>query len=118
MKSVTSTYPGFHELPKGVKQLLLISESFFFSEARPTLPASDSLPGSERFNPSHSPTPHPAFGHPLPFGWGEGRGGHAVALAAMESAVEFPIGQSTNVDEFSLAQILRQQPIQTLYPRL
>ena len=37
MKSIMMTYPEFRALPKGLKQLLLASESFFFdeTEARP-----------------------------------------------------------------------------------
>jgi hypothetical protein len=34
MKSVMMTYPGFQELPKGTKKMLLASETFFFAEAR------------------------------------------------------------------------------------
>ena len=33
MKSIITTYPDFHALPKGIKRLLLASESFFFGEA-------------------------------------------------------------------------------------
>jgi len=33
MKSIITTYPDFHALPKGIKRMLLASESFFFSEA-------------------------------------------------------------------------------------
>jgi hypothetical protein len=33
MKSILVTYPNFRLLPKGLKQLLLASESFFFEEA-------------------------------------------------------------------------------------
>ena len=33
MKSIMVTYPDFRLLPKGLKQLLLASESFFFEEA-------------------------------------------------------------------------------------
>jgi hypothetical protein len=33
--SVAATYPGFQSLPKGVKQMLLITESVFFEDARP-----------------------------------------------------------------------------------
>lgn len=29
-KLIMSTYPGFHGLPKGIKRMLLASESFFF----------------------------------------------------------------------------------------
>lgn len=32
MKSIMITYPNFRALPKGVKQMLLASESFFFEE--------------------------------------------------------------------------------------
>jgi hypothetical protein len=34
MKLIMTTYPGFQELPKGVKQMLLVSESHFFAEGR------------------------------------------------------------------------------------
>ena len=34
MKSIVSTYHGFHALPKGVKQLLLTSETLFFEDAK------------------------------------------------------------------------------------
>lgn len=33
MKSIITTYPDFQKLPRGLKMLLLVSESFFFSEA-------------------------------------------------------------------------------------
>jgi len=33
MVSITSSYPGFHALPRGIKQLLLTSETHFFNEA-------------------------------------------------------------------------------------
>jgi hypothetical protein len=45
MKSVTTTYPKFHALPKGVKQMLLVSESFFFDEARPLPDTRDPVSG-------------------------------------------------------------------------
>jgi len=32
---IMTTYPGFHELPKGVKKMLLVSESFFFDDMTP-----------------------------------------------------------------------------------
>jgi hypothetical protein len=32
MKLIMMTYPGFQELPKGVKKMLLVSETFFFDE--------------------------------------------------------------------------------------
>ena len=34
LHSITATYPGFQALPKGVKQMLLVSESVFFEETR------------------------------------------------------------------------------------
>jgi hypothetical protein len=34
LHSITATYPGFQALPKGIKQMLLVSESVFFDEAR------------------------------------------------------------------------------------
>lgn len=34
IKLIMTTYPGFHDLPKGVKKMLLVSESFFFDELR------------------------------------------------------------------------------------
>jgi hypothetical protein len=33
-KSIVCTYPDFRELPKGLKQLLVISENLFFEEAQ------------------------------------------------------------------------------------
>jgi len=32
MKPIMMVYPGYHALPKGLKQLLVESESFFFEE--------------------------------------------------------------------------------------
>ncbi|HEU5395601.1 MAG TPA: hypothetical protein VFV81_00440 [Verrucomicrobiae bacterium] len=37
MKSIVTTYPGFCNLPKGLKQLLLVSETFFFEEAQASM---------------------------------------------------------------------------------
>ena len=34
MRTIMS-YPGFSALPAGIKTMLLVSESFFFAEARP-----------------------------------------------------------------------------------
>jgi hypothetical protein len=33
VKSIVTTYPDFQSLPKGVKKMLVTSESFFFGEA-------------------------------------------------------------------------------------
>ena len=35
MKSILVTYPDFRSLPKGIKRMLLISESLFFEAAKP-----------------------------------------------------------------------------------
>jgi len=37
MKTIVLTYPGFQSLPKGIKQLLVASESHFFGEATPAV---------------------------------------------------------------------------------
>lgn len=34
MKSIMATYPDFQALPKGVKQMLLASETFFFDQTK------------------------------------------------------------------------------------
>jgi len=34
MKLIMNTYSGFQDLPKGIKKMLLVSESFFFDEMR------------------------------------------------------------------------------------
>ena len=38
LKSISTTYPGFHTLPKAIKQMLLVTENFYFEEARPQQP--------------------------------------------------------------------------------
>jgi len=35
MRSIILTYPGYQSLPQGLKQLLVASESDFFSDAKP-----------------------------------------------------------------------------------
>lgn len=62
MKSVTTTYPGFHELPKGIKQLLLISESFFFGEAGSAPETADAVPDLKRRGTAFPAALHEAFG--------------------------------------------------------
>jgi hypothetical protein len=49
MKSIVTTYPGFHALPRGLKQMLVTSESLFFDEARPELPQQTSLKPRQSF---------------------------------------------------------------------
>ena len=39
MKSIAFTYPGFHALPRGIKQLLVTSESAFFEEVQVRKPS-------------------------------------------------------------------------------
>jgi len=36
MKSIMFTYPGFQSLPRGIKQMLVTSETHFFGEAGPS----------------------------------------------------------------------------------
>jgi hypothetical protein len=38
MKSIVVTYPNYQSLPKGIKMMLVVSESLFFREAK-TAPA-------------------------------------------------------------------------------
>ena len=33
MRTITLAYPGFQTLPRGVKYMLVVSESFFFGES-------------------------------------------------------------------------------------
>jgi hypothetical protein len=33
MRTITLAYPGFQTLPRGVKKMLVVSESFFFGES-------------------------------------------------------------------------------------
>ncbi len=34
MRTIMMTYPGFQSLPRGVRRMLLASETFFFEEAQ------------------------------------------------------------------------------------
>jgi len=34
MKSIITTYPDFRSLPKGIKKMLVASESFFYGETK------------------------------------------------------------------------------------
>ena len=34
MKTIMQTYPDYHSLPKGIKRMLVTSESLFFEEAK------------------------------------------------------------------------------------
>ncbi|MFO1477818.1 MAG: hypothetical protein U1F98_14375 [Verrucomicrobiota bacterium] len=48
MKSIMMTYPGFQRLPREIKKLLLVSESYFFGEiTRPKPTSRGSLPSSQ-----------------------------------------------------------------------
>ena len=56
MKSIITTYPDFHVLPKGIKRMLLASESFFFAEA--CSPSNQPrLTPEPRFKPANSAFP-------------------------------------------------------------
>jgi len=41
MNSIITTYPGFQALPRGIKKMLMVSESLFFEDAKalPQAPA-------------------------------------------------------------------------------
>jgi hypothetical protein len=69
MKSVMMTYPAFQDLPKGVKRMLLASESFFFGEARmPTVrPARRALTVPSDLKQTDNFTPHSSSA--LPGAW-------------------------------------------------
>ena len=67
MKSIVFTYPGFQALPRGIKQLLVTSESIFFKESRPV-----NLAG--RINQRHSHVPFHPFGNTF---------GHTLTVKAM-----------------------------------
>jgi len=67
MKSIMLTYPGFQTLPRGLKQMLIASESDFFTTARPAprvvnrrvtvpLPTSRSRPNAANWPESNYPT--------------------------------------------------------------
>jgi len=34
MRTIILTYPGYQSLPRGIKQMLVASENFFFEESR------------------------------------------------------------------------------------
>ena len=49
MKTIIAIYPGFQSLPKGLKQMLVASESFFFREAKsPATNANDGKPNDTK----------------------------------------------------------------------
>jgi len=43
MKSIVVTYPEFQSLPKGIKRMLVTSESLFFRDARTALNGREEL---------------------------------------------------------------------------
>ena len=58
MKSIVTTYPDFQMLPKGVKRMLVASESFFFQDIKPLALATDAS------KPLAPVCPLPIAGHP------------------------------------------------------
>jgi len=36
MRTIILTYPGYQSLPRGIKQMLVASENFYFDESRST----------------------------------------------------------------------------------
>jgi hypothetical protein len=68
MRSIMMTYPGFQALPRGIKRMLVESESLFFAEARST---TDRL--IHALGRASAPVPEigwmPHLLPPLPTGW-------------------------------------------------
>jgi hypothetical protein len=58
MKSIITTYPDFHALPKGIKRMLLASESFFFAEAHSQFNPNQPATGSRLKPPLGAQTSH------------------------------------------------------------
>ncbi len=54
MSSIANSYPGFQSLPKGVKQMLMVSESMFFEDAR----TPQDLESAEHQHAVHQPKAH------------------------------------------------------------
>lgn len=65
MKPIMMRYPGFHSLPKGVKQMLVESESFFFEEET-TFTRRDGKPA---FPCPNDTTRFQTVGNPLSHSW-------------------------------------------------
>ena len=71
MNSITATYPGFQALPKGIKQMLVVSESLFFDDAkaaaqppiRPPQPEVKVLRRAGWSSPFAAPSPIAAWNH-------------------------------------------------------
>jgi len=49
MRTIVLTYPGFASLPRGIKQMLVASEQFYFDEARPASRAGGTRTRAENF---------------------------------------------------------------------
>jgi hypothetical protein len=47
MNSITTTYPDFQSLPKGIKRMLVVSESLFFEDAKAMPKATVGQPGRD-----------------------------------------------------------------------
>jgi hypothetical protein len=59
LKSIICTYPDFRTLPKGLKQMLVISENLFFSETQASCAQADNRGKSQLW-----PMPQQSFFHP------------------------------------------------------
>jgi hypothetical protein len=55
MKTIITTYPGYQELPAGIKRMLVASEDFFFREAQ-------SASAKAKVKAAHSPMQTPFRG--------------------------------------------------------
>jgi hypothetical protein len=54
LKSIVCTYPDFRTLPKGLKQMLVVSENLFFSEIQASCASADNH-GKEKSQLWHLP---------------------------------------------------------------
>jgi hypothetical protein len=65
MKSIVTTYPDFQALPKGVKQLLVTTETLYFQDAKPSAkPLTMGKPTWDVWT-----MPKPVVGHDPPASW-------------------------------------------------
>jgi hypothetical protein len=63
MRTIILTYPGFQSLPRGLKQLLLATEEFYFAEVHSTVAKANAVrPKGAKIAQF---TPMPSLGRPL-----------------------------------------------------
>ena len=55
MNSIITTYPGFQALPRGIKKMLMVSESLFFEDAK-ALPQAQASQATYNYRSPPKPT--------------------------------------------------------------